>query len=246
MKIKAKIATFVGDLWISPACQALWPWPVIVRNFPESKITGTDYRDLSNIILPGDMLLLRSDLYKITNKGIPERFTFLKHLAVFVGPVSGKEENGIILNPSQSVESLTQFKKSIVHAVSEGVVCQDLFELMKHEDYCAVVRPWSNSWQQDMIVGTALGIVGKEYDFEFFGKNRSYYCTEVGAACLKAANICKPHTIRINTSILGLILPFSKLMRSVYVADSFLCYKTVFVSKSIRQNKRIMKKVVNV
>ena len=86
MGIQKFLATFFGDIWYSKKCFGLGHY---IYGTPESILHGIDYRELSRIIKPGDMILTRSEHYKISNKGIPEKYTFLKHLGVYVGGVDG-------------------------------------------------------------------------------------------------------------------------------------------------------------
>jgi len=212
------LATLGGDIWISKKCFALWPWPAVVRNYPESKLSGTDYRKLIAALQAGDMLLTRGDLFAISNKGISERHTYLKHLAVYVGPVDGILREKFI----EEAKVGTTYEKCIIHAISEGVKCQDILDLFRHCDKIVAIRPWSNEKERELIIKTAFGQLDKEYDFKFSKGTRALYCTELGVLCLNTANITPPRPIKLRNTILGLLLPFDCFQGYVYVADSFI------------------------
>jgi len=231
MSLTSKIASFAGDIWISWKCVGLWPWPAVIVGRAESKTTGQDYREMSNRIKPGDMILERGDLFRLSNRGIPESLTYLKHLAVYVGAVDGVRLEEFITSPKPG----NQYKKCIIHAISEGVVCQDILDLFKHSDEIVVVRPWKSTHEQNKIIDEAFNNVGRSYDFSFKSNNEDLYCTELGAKCIQAAGIALPKTVRTRNSLLGLFFPFDRFKGNVYVADSFVkMYQIIFKSESVR------------
>lgn len=229
MSLQKTLATFFGDIWISKKCFGIGP---IIYGYPDSMVNGKDYRKFCSVVQPGDLLLTRSENYKFSNKGIPERYTFLKHLAVYAGGVNGISDGNFIVSANPG----NLYSRCIIHAISEGIVCQDVFDIFRHFDYIVAVRPWKSSFEQDMIVQSAFKVLGREYDFSFQSKNKSYYCTELGAHCLQVAGIAPPLTYRINAHILGLLLPLDRFKHDVYIADSFVeNYKIVFKSESYKR-----------
>ena len=229
MGLQKFLASFFGDIWYSKKCIGFWHY---IYGSPESKLHGYDYREFSKIIKPGDMLLTRSENYKFSNKGIPEKHTFLKHLGIYVGGVDGKEKGEFI---DKAIFNGKQFPKCIIHAISEGVVCQDLFDVFRHFDYIVVVRPWKSELERIQICTKAFELLGKEYDFEFKSKNKNYYCTELGVHCIQMAAIKVPKMVKINTHILGLFLPLDRFKHNVTVADAFIeCFPTVYESRSYK------------
>jgi hypothetical protein len=232
MGIQKFLATFFGDIWYSKKCFGLGHY---IYGSPESKLHGVDYRELSRIIKPGDILLTRSQNYKFSNKGIPEKHTYLKHLAIYIGAVDGKVKGEFIENITKDGKD---FPKCIIHAISEGVVCQDLFDVFRHFDYIVVVRPWKSAFQQSLICEMAFKLLGREYDFKFDSKNKNYYCTELGVRCIQTAAIKVPKMTKINAHILGLFLPLERFKHKVTVADSFLEYfPIVYKSNSYKEVK---------
>jgi len=233
MGLQKFLATLFGDIWYSKKCIGLWHY---IYGSPESQLHGFDYREFSSVVKPGDMILTRSENYKFSNKGIPENQTFLKHLGIYVGSVGGLMISEFLVHVDRKG---SQYPKCIVHAISEGVVCQDMFDIFRHFDYIVVVRPWKTKFQQTQICETAFELLGKEYDFEFKSKNKSYYCTELGVHCLKGVAIKVPKMVKINTHWLGLFLPLERFKRNVTVADSFLKeYPIVYESSSFKRRQQ--------
>lgn len=230
-EIQAKIATIVGDIWASSKCIAIWPWPAVIWGCPEHKNSGADYRLFSSLLEPGDILLTTSAPYKGSNCGISGAF---KHLIVYTGPVHGSlDEEHFIRKPKRINELELQpksgyFKKSVTHAISEGVKCQDLFDIWLHYDYVAAIRVSNDKAKRDMIVEAALGEVGKVYDFSPSPNDVARYCTELGACCLKQANLPLP---RQHQFITKMWKPWHK--DPIYLADYFIeLYDMICVTQS--------------
>jgi len=109
-----------------------------------------------------------------------------------------------------------EFERTVTHAISEGVVCQDLLRVTSHVDYMMAVRPWKTKEEQVKIVETALSQVGLGYNFDFTPEGpKEFYCTELGAFCLKVAEINLPDAAQRRVSLWGKKGP-------VYLADSFI------------------------
>ena len=239
MGLKAVLATFGGDVWRSWRSVALWPYPALVYSLPHTGFTWLDYRKFCSALKPGDFLLTRSDNYFLSNWAISG--TNFKHLAVYTGGVIGhlNPESRFIEKPTGlSVKYVHTGKgtarlheRTVTHAISEGVVCQDLGELLFHSDWVCAVRPWLTKAQQQQIVNTALQQVGKFYDFDFKLKRDKFYCTELGAYCARVAGASLPPVGKINTSVIGLVLPLKRFKTKVILADSFIRhYPTVCAS----------------
>lgn len=230
MGLKAILAAFGGDVWRSWRSVALWPYPALVYSLPRTGFTWLDYRKFCSLLKPGDFLLTRSDQYFLSNWAISG--TFFKHLAVYTGGVIGHLDPGtrFIESPTGlSVDyahtgkgTLRLHERTVTHAISEGVVCQDLGELLFHSDWVCAVRPWSTKAQQEEIVAMALKQVGKSYDFDFKLKRDKFYCTELGVYCARIAGITAPTLTRINTSLFGLLLPLKRFRTEVALADNFI------------------------
>lgn len=234
MSLQAKLAAWGGDTWASRKCFAFWPWPAVVNGMWEWKFTEDDYRCLTHFIRPGDILLTKSQPYFLSNYFIGG--SIYKHLAIYTGAVSGiKQEHGFIKSPKflglENINAVTyrtgEFQRTVTHAISEGVVCQDILRLVGHADYVAVVRPWKTPEEQLKIVEFAIGQVGLGYNFDFSPEGpKEFYCTELGSACLKEANITLPNPVEMRISLWG-------KKGKTYLADSFIAeYQPVCVSVS--------------
>jgi len=223
-EIQAKMATIVGDIWTSKNMVGLWPYPLVAYGPYRTRTRGNDYRLFSSLLLPGDILLTTQDKYKGSNSAIPGTF---KHLMVYTGTVFGHYNGESIVDPlsygvSYKVDTdeyfPNRFRRTITHAESEGVKTQDLLDVFSHYDELVVIRPWTTALQQEAIVKTALGNVGKKYDFIFNSDcDESLYCTELGTISLKAAGIEIPDPVMKMTKIWK---PWKK--DRVYVADFFV------------------------
>lgn len=223
MSIQAKLASWGGDTWASKKCFAWWPWPAMVTGMWEWGFTEDDYRCLTHFVRPGDILLTRSQPYFLSNFFI--KGTAYKHLAVYTGAVKGiKKAHGFIEAPKSlgldkihaTTFALGEYQRTVTHAISEGVVCQDVMRLTSHADYVMVVRPWKTPEEQEKIVSFALGQVGLGYNFDFTPEGpKEFYCTELGTACLKEANIPLPVPNERSVSLLG-------KKGQVFLADSFI------------------------
>lgn len=231
MSLQSIAATIGGDIWASKKLLALWPWPAVLLGRHTNKLTGDDYRCFSRLIKPGDFLLTNCASYFLSNFFIARKNgTAFSHLAVYTGPVSGwrDQKTGFILKATpikegESTEARGSFKKTITHAISEGVVVEDLFDLFKHADWIAAVRSWKTKEDQGNIVKAALSQVGLEYNFDFKpGGPPASYCTELGAYCLKTAGLPEPEKHSSVTSLAGILVPVKRFKSEVYMADYFL------------------------
>lgn len=220
-KLWSYLASKVGDTWYSKNILAIWPYPAILIGSPHSKFTWTDYRNFTNIIKPGDFILTRSAPFFGSNAAIPGAF---KHLAVYIGNVRGIQDKETSFIEITNKKSDFMFDRTIVHAISEGVVCQDFGQILFHSDYVIIIRPWRNAFEQSVIVTKAKSVLGKKYDFLFDMKDdKELFCTELGILCLKAVGIELPLTIKKN--VLG-------KEQDVSIADSFGIYNKLICSNS--------------
>jgi hypothetical protein len=203
----------------------MWEW----------KFTEDDYRCFTKHLEPGDLLLTRSEPYFVSNHFIAG--TVFKHLAVYTGAVKGvkNREHGFIERPtSRGVEHrhtgrpvMGEYERTVTHAIGDGVVCQDILRLTGHADYVVAVRPWQSEYEQMEIVEFALAQVGLGYNFDFKPVGHpKFYCTELGAASVKAAKIGPPTSVSMRVSLLG-------RKGDAYLADAFVAaYPAVCCSVS--------------
>ena len=240
MKIQTALAMTGGNTWRSYNMVAVWFYPAIMIGHHRIKVTSDDYRCFTRLLRPGDFLLTKSEPFFMSNKAIAG--TAFKHLIIYTGAIEGTRdpETGFILKP----KSLANYKhsgeapmgiyeRSITHAIKDGVVTQDLYDIFQHTDYIASIRPWITSEQQKIIVETALQQNGLEYNFEFKpGKSPKHYCTELGEFCCKKAGIEPPNKTKINISYKKLIFLWRDYSYPVILADHFVKFKMICNSMS--------------
>jgi hypothetical protein len=247
-RLQAVLAATLGDVWRSWSMLAVWPYPAVVYGKPGVRFSWDDYRCFTRLLKPGDFLLSRSAPYFFSNRGIPGAF---KHLAVYTGAVEGRlslegEEPEIIKAHSLGVERVPLavpppgvYERTVTHAISEGVLCQDLGSVLFKEDYVCAVRPWKTADQQKLIVENALKQVGKQYNFDFkpVGHKR-LYCTELGKFCAERAGLELPGETLVVTSALGIVLPIRRFKTPAPLADNIAVkYPMVCCSESCIKDK---------
>jgi hypothetical protein len=240
-KIQATLAASGGDIWRSWRMLALWPYPAVILGVPSVHFTADDYRCFTRLLQPGDILLTRSEPFFISNYFIGKNGTAFSHAGVYTGPVQGYrcQNTGFIMKPKPIQRtngwesSPGVFKRTVTHAISEGVVCQDLLEMLFHADWVAAVRPWANHGEGFMIQKVALDQVGLEYNFDFKPSGPpAMYCTELAAYCIEATGIPTPPKDWALTSLPGAVLPFRRFKSLVTLADAFIRYPMVCCSVS--------------
>lgn len=247
MWLQKKVAAIGGDIhFVNALCLP----PNVMVGSAKSKIQlDRDYRAASRTLQAGDILVSRSAGF-VSNRFIPGAF---KHAMVYAGPISGKydDETGFINAPRMLPGSIgiyqTLFPRCVIHAISDGIVCQDLLTVMTHCDYMAAIRPTRFAElepNRNIVVSSACEAVGKEYDFGFNWESaKKFCCTELADHCLKRAGFEIPEPVMIKTSI----NPFAK-KQPVTIADKYIevhemvwhslsCSESKFVKKSIDPSK---------
>lgn len=250
-RIQAALAGIAGDVWRSWRMAALWPYPAVVYGKPRVKFNWNDYRLLSSIIEPGDIILTRAAPFFFSNRAIPGAF---KHVAVYTGAVRGE----LLMNGCPQIIRAASmglgyrrtgrpeagvYEKTLTHAISEGVVCQDLGHVMFEEDYVAVVRPWLDAQQQEIIVSTALAQLGKEYDFGFEADDTdAFFCSELGDYCCRRAACTPPGRTAVPTCVGSILLPWLWPKVAVPLADNFAADVPMVFSSVACVRDRLWKK----
>lgn len=220
MTFKEKLFSALGDTWCSFKSISVWPWPAVVIDWPKAKLTWDDYRVFTAAIEPGDIIVSREDAFIFSNFAIPGRY---KHVAVYTGPVRGRaNRKERTIDPDATGDGTMIHKRTIVHAVSEGVLCQDLGELFFNCDAIAAVRAWRTHEERNHIVAAALSEVGKPYDFTFtIANDGKFYCSELAAHCLAMAAMKPPEPRKVKGSVLSFVLPLKRWDKDAYTADGF-------------------------
>lgn len=182
-RIWSKILTFLGDITWSGWNRPFW----FVINHKEYELKGKHFREVSKIIQPGDVVIQRYEGY-VDKWFIPG---FWNHGGLYVGEFNGQ--------PQQ-----------VVHAISDGVICEDLIDFMR-TDHMIVLRP--PSYMSQSGVQLAISLIGKEYDFVFdFRDRQRFSCTEVVDYCYK-----------------GLAMPRKGWFKTIIVADDIVASKILKV-----------------
>jgi len=184
--IQKKLFSFIGDIKWSGFKRPFW----LTINAIGYQIKGEHYRELTQLLKPGDVLIRRFEGY-IDKIFIPG---WWNHMGIYIGDDKQKKEQ-------------------IVHAVSEGVIQEDILNFLR-TDHVAILRIKKNHENLSKnAVEKAKQIVGKPYDFNFdFANCDSFSCTEL-------ANYC------YNNIISG----SKRLGKKIIVADDFY-YSSKFES----------------
>ena len=131
------------------------------------QLKGSCYREICPLIEPGDILLRRFEGY-IDKWLVPG---YWNHSGLYVG------------------------NEQVVHAISEGVVEEDILDFMR-TDHLIILRH-SNSDSIFLALDRVKSIVGSPYDFDFdFKKTNRFSCTEL-------IYYCYPDITRPKNSLLG-------------------------------------------
>ncbi len=156
--LQKKVFTFLGDIKVFGWKHPMW----FGINAHGYKLKGVVYRTLRDLFKPGDIILRRFDGY-LSSYMIPGLW---KHAGLFIGD-DGKK------------------KEQVVHAVSEGVIQEDILNFMR-TDHMLILRLTEDEdgSATAKAIQTAKSIVGSPYDFGFdFTDTNRFSCTELVAYC---------------------------------------------------------------
>lgn len=156
--LQKHVFRFIGDIKWSGIRHPFW----FTINASGYKLKGEHYRKLIRRLQPGDIVIRRFEGY-VDKWFIPG---FWNHAGIYIG-----DDNE---NPEQ-----------VVHAVSEGVVQEDILNFMRtdHMLVLRVAKDKSGKLRKD-AVQKAKEIVGKPYDFGFdFEDTNRFSCTELVSYC---------------------------------------------------------------
>jgi hypothetical protein len=151
--LQKHIFRFIGDIKWSGIAHPFW----FTINATGYKLKGEHYRKIINLIQPGDVLIRRFEGY-VDKFLIPG---YWNHAGIYIGDDNDKPEQ-------------------VVHAVSEGVIQEDLLNFMR-TDHMLILRPPGETTE---AIAKAKTIVGRPYDFGFdFTNAHRFSCTELVAYC---------------------------------------------------------------
>lgn len=210
MSIQRTIGTIFGDIWLSWSMVGIWPYPAVGWGRHRGEFTWDDYRCFCNCLQPGDFILSQSHPFAVMNSAI--KHTAYKHLAVYVGPAqcarnpnTGFLEGVREFDPGTKTFRSSQSRGRVcVHAVRQGVVGQDLGEVLFHGDYVCAVRAWKRTEDQRSIIKGAISMLGRPYDFSFNSDDdNAIFCTELGSHCMRWAGLGDVDRTELTVSLLG-------------------------------------------
>ncbi len=155
-KLQKHIFRFIGDVKWAGILHPFW-FTINAKTF---LLKGRHYRDVEKIIEPGDILIRRFEGY-IDKWLIPGWFN---HAGIYVGEVDGEDHK-------------------VIHAVSDGVIVEDLVDFMR-TDHLVVLRAPED--YPHGAIELAKQAIGCKYDFAFdFTETLRFSCTELISYCFK-------------------------------------------------------------
>lgn len=153
-RIQKALFSFIGDIRWHGFLHPLW-FTINAKTF---MIKGKHYRELESLIKPGDIVIRRFEGY-LDKVLIPGWFN---HAGIYVGKIDGQDNK-------------------VVHAISDGVVVDDLIDFMR-TDHMVVLR--APEKYCDEAIKRAKTVIGRDYDFAFeFGDSLRFSCTELVNYC---------------------------------------------------------------
>ncbi|KKN98843.1 hypothetical protein LCGC14_0140840 [marine sediment metagenome] len=153
-KIQKAVFGFIGDIRWHGLLRPFW----ITVNARTFQLKGKHYRAVEKLIQPGDILIRRFEGY-LDRALIPGWFN---HGGIYVGEIGGQDH-------------------MVIHAISDGVVVDDLIDFMK-TDHVIVLR--SEKWRSGEAIKRAKAAIGSDYDFAFeFNDTLRFSCTELVSHC---------------------------------------------------------------
>lgn len=153
-KLQKYIFRFIGDIKWAGILHPFW----FTINAVTFRLKGRHYRDLEQLIQPGDILIRRFEGY-IDKWLIPG---WWNHAGIYIGEIDGKDHK-------------------VVHAISDGVIVDDLIDFMR-TDHMIVLRAMDGKQEEALM--RAKSAIGKKYDFAFnFKETLRFSCTELISYC---------------------------------------------------------------
>lgn len=153
-KIQKVLFEFIGNVRWHGLRHPFW----LTINAQTFKLKGKHYREVEQIIKPGDILLRRFEGY-VDKWLIPGWYN---HAGIYVGQLDNKNHQ-------------------VIHSVSEGVVLEDLIDFSR-TDHLIVLR--APARLREKAIERAKKVIGSDYDFAFnFGDSLRFSCTELINYC---------------------------------------------------------------
>ena len=153
-KLEKVVFRFIGDIKWAGVLHPFW----LTINAKTFRLKGKHYRSVEELIQPGDIIIRRFEGY-LDKFLIPGWFN---HAGIYIGNTD------------------TQ-KHMIVHAISDGVVVNDLIDFMRTDHMIVLRAPEAG---REEAIKRAKAAIGSEYDFSFdFNDTVRFSCTELVSHC---------------------------------------------------------------
>ena len=152
--LQSKVFRFIGDIKWSGITRPFW----FTFNATGYQLKGEHYRKIIDLIQPGDIVIRRFEGY-IDKWFIPG---FWNHCGLYVGEIDGTPEQ-------------------VIHAVSEGVIQEDILNFMRTDHMIILRAPAGKKGRvHRAAIASAKKVVGAPYDFGFDFKDCDRFsCTEL-------------------------------------------------------------------
>lgn len=159
-RIQKALFRFIGDIRWHGLFHPLW-FTINAKTF---QLKGKHYRELEKLIQPGDIIIRRFEGY-IDKWLIPG---WWNHAGIYCGAMNG-------------IGTFTTRGKRVIHAISDGVIVDDLIDFMR-TDHIIVLR--APERYKEEALKRAKAAVGSDYDFAFdFKETLRFSCTELISHC---------------------------------------------------------------
>jgi hypothetical protein len=153
-KLQKVLFRFIGDIRWSGFLHPFW----FTLNSVSFRLKGKHYRAVEALIQPGDILIRRFEGY-VDKWLIPG---WWNHGGIYIGTLDNKNHQ-------------------VIHAISEGVIVDDLIDFMR-TDHMVVLR--APARMRGKAIERAKNIIGSDYDFAFdFDNSLRFSCTELVSWC---------------------------------------------------------------
>lgn len=153
-KIQKALFTFLGDIKWHGWLHPFW----LTINAKSFQLKGKHYRKIEQLIQPGDIIIRRFEGY-LDKFFIPG---WWNHAGIYIGNINNK-------------------KYQIIHAISDGVILDDLIDFVK-TDHMIILR--APEGHQEEAILRAKDAIDSEYDFAFdFTNSIRFSCTELITHC---------------------------------------------------------------
>ncbi|MDD5028425.1 MAG: YiiX/YebB-like N1pC/P60 family cysteine hydrolase [Rhodoferax sp.] len=186
----------------SPEVQLHWPSKFLVENPRGYHISGTDTRQILNLLQPGDILLrgyegyvdgmfIRRSSLSAGNDFQPGWFT---HVALYMGEIVTEDAQQVPVNFQQRGDFFETGPQQVIHAMAKGVHTQDILAFLRCDYLCVLRLPEQITPPRAQVISamrsSALQKIGEEYDFDCSDTQAfdRFSCAELLYYCLRSVH----------------------------------------------------------